>query len=209
MSDYNYYIRLNTDSLITYAYVLPRNQDKLDAEDIPYKVNQGKYWELQSDIYNQYNEYKWKFVPYTDPDLEEQTEPTLTWWKNELLAKCKDYYFNNENIRQCTITRADIQPVNYSIDRDHVTDANNAAASGNDYVYKDEATGQDIPLTNAEINIVFKFIYNISSTNRQHYIEHKRAINALTSNIDYDYTTNYIINQVLDLDANKGKLQRH
>jgi hypothetical protein len=202
MSDYNYYIRLNSDSLITYAYVKPRNQDKEDADDIPYKVNQSKYWELPSDIYNQYNEYKWKFVPYADPDLEEQTEPTLIWWKNDLLEKCKDYYLNNQSIRQCTITRADIQPVNYPISRDYITDANNAAASGTDYIYKDEATGQDIPLTNAEISIVFKFIYNISSTNRQHFIDHKRAINALTSNTAYDCTTNYLVNQVLDLDAN-------
>lgn len=202
MSDYNYYIRLNTDSLITYAYALPRNQDKLDADDIPYKTNQSKYWELPSDIYNQYNEYKWKYIPYADPDLEEQTEPSLAWWKNDLLTKCKDYYLNNQSIRICTITRADIQPVNYPISRDYITDANNAAASGTDYIYKDEATGQDIPLTNAEITAIFKFIYNISSTNRQHFIDHKRAINALTSNTAYDCTTNYLVNQVLDLDAN-------
>lgn len=202
MSDYNYYIRLNTDSLITYAYVLPRNQDKEDADDIPYKVNQGKYWELPSNIYNQYNEYKWKFVPYADPDLEEQTEPSLAWWKNDLLEKCKDYYLNNQSIRQCTITRTDIQPVNYPISRDSITDANNTASSGVDYVYKDESTGQDIALTNAEITAIFKFINNIAITNKQHYVDHKRAINALTSNTDYDYTVNYLINQVINLDAN-------
>ncbi len=202
MSDYNWYIRLNNDILITYAYILTRNQDKEDADDIPYKVNQGKYWELPTDIYNQYNEYKWKFVPYADPDLEEQTEPSLVWWKNNLLKTCKDYYLNNQGIRICTITRADIQPVNYPISREYITDANNAASSGTDYVYKDEATGQDISLTKVEISIVFKFLYHISSTNRQHYIEHKRAINALTSNISYDCTTNYLVNQVLNLDAN-------
>ena len=120
MSDYNYYIRLNSDSLITYAYVLPRNHDKEDADDIPYKVNQSKDWWLPSDIYNQYSGYKWKFMPYTVPDLEEQTEPTLGWWKNDLLAKCKDYYLNNQSIRQCTIARADIQPVNYPIYRDSI-----------------------------------------------------------------------------------------
>lgn len=202
MSDYNYYIRLNPDSLITYAYVLPRNQDKLDADDVPYKVNQSKYWELPSDIYNVYNEYKWKYIPYADPDLEEQTEPSLTWWKNDLLEKCKDYYLNNQSIRQCTITRADIQPVNYPIYRDSVTDASNTASSGADYIYKDEATGQDIALTNAEITAIFKFINNIAITNKQHYVDHKRAINALTSNIPYDCTTNYLVNQVLNLDAN-------
>ncbi len=201
MSDYNWYIRLNNDSLITYAYVLPRNQDKEDADDIPYKVNQGKYWELPTDIYNQYNEYKWKFVPYADPDLEEQTEPSLVWWKNNLLKTCKDYYLNNQSIRICTITRADIQPVNYPIEREYITDANNTASSGVDYVYKDEATGQDITLTNAEITAIFKFINNIAITNKQHYVDHKRAINALTSNIPYDYTVNYLINQVLNLDA--------
>lgn len=202
MSDYNYYIRLNPDSLITYAYVLPRNQDKEDEDDIPYKVNQGKYWELPSDIHNQYNEYKWKFVPYADPDLEEQTEPSLAWWKNDLLEKCKDYYLNNQSIRICTITRADIQPVNYPINREHITDANNTASSGVDYVYKDEGTGQDIALTNAEITAIFKFINNIAITNKQHYVDHKRAINALTSNTTYDYTVNYLINQVINLDAN-------
>lgn len=202
MSDYNYYIRLNPDSLITYAYVLPRNQDKEDVDDVPYKVNQSKDWWLPSDIYNQYSGYKWKFVPYADPDLEEQTEPTLAWWKNDLLAKCKDYYLNNQSLRQCTITRADIQPVKYPIARDSITDANNTASSGVDYVYKDEATGQDIALTNTEITAVFKFINNIAITNKQHYVEHKRAINALTSNIDYDYTVNYLINQVINLDAN-------
>ena len=202
MSDYNWYIRLNNDSLITYAYVLPRNQDKEDVDDIPYKVNQSKAWWLPSDIYNQYNEYKWKFVPYADPDLEEQTEPTLIWWKNDLLEKCKDYYLNNQSIRQCTITRANIQPVNYPIYRDSITDASNTSSSGVDYVYKDEATGQDIALTNAEITAIFKFINNIAITNKQHYVDHKRAINALTSNIPYDYTTNYVINQVLNLDAN-------
>ena len=202
MSDYNYYIRLNPDSLITYAYVLPRNQDKEDVDDVPYKVNQSKDWWLPSDIYNQYSGYKWKFVPYADPDLEEQTEPTLAWWKNDLLAKCKDYYLNNQSLRQCTITRADIQPVKYPIARDSITVANNTASSGVDYVYKDEATGQDIALTNTEITAVFKFINNIAITNKQHYVEHKRAINALTSNIDYDYTVNYLINQVINLDAN-------
>lgn len=202
MSDYNYYIRLNFDSLITYAYVLPRNQDKEDADDIPYKVNQSKDWWLSRDIYNIYNEYKWKYKPYADPDLEEQTEPTLQWWKNDLLEKCKEYYLDSQDLRQCTITRADIQSVNYPIDRDHVTDANNAATAGIDYVYPDEATEQDIPLTNAEITAIFKFTYNISSTNRQHYVEHKRAINALTSNTDYDYTANYLVNQAINLDAN-------
>lgn len=202
MSDYNYYLRLNADSLITYAYVLPRNQDKEDAGDIPYKVNQGKYWELPSDIYNIYNEYKWKYIPYSDPNLEEQTEPTLAWWKNDLLAKCKDYYLNNQSIRQCTISRADIQPVNYSINRDAITDASNTSSSGANYVYKDEATGQDIALTNTEITAIFKFINNIAITNKQYYVEHKRAINALTSNIIYDYTTNYLISQVINLHAN-------
>jgi len=202
MSDYNYYIRLNTDSLITYAYVLPRNQDKEDADDIPYKVNQSKDSELPSDIYNQYNEYKWKYIPYADPDLEEQTEPSLAWWKKDLLEKCKDYYLNNQSIRQCTITRADMQPVKYPIGRDSITDANNTASSGVDYVYKDEATGQDIALTNAQITTIFQFINNIAITNKSHYVDHKRAINTLTSNADYDYTTNYLANQVLDLDAN-------
>jgi hypothetical protein len=159
-------------------------------------------WQLLSDIYNQYNEYKWKYKPYADPDLEEQTEPSLAWWKNDLLEKCKDYYLNNQSIRQCTITRADIQPVNYPISRDSITDANNTASSNVDYVYKDEATGQDIALTNTEITAIFKFINNIAITNKQHYVDHKRAINALTSNTDYDYTTNYVINQVINLDAN-------
>ena len=202
MSDYNYYIRLNADSLITYAYVLPRNQDKEDVDDVPYKVNQGKYWELPSDIHNQYNEYKWKFVPYADPDLEEQTEPTLTWWKNDLLEKCKDDYLNNQSLRQCTITRVDIQPVNYPIYRDTITDASNTASSGANYIYKDEATNQDVALTNVEITAIFRFLNNIAITNKQHYVDHKRAINALTSNTTYDYTVNYLINQVINLDAN-------
>jgi len=202
MSDYNYYIRLNPDSLITYAYVKPRNQDKEDAADIPYKVNQGKYWELPSDIYNQYNEYKWKYISYQDPDLEEQTEPTLAWWENDLLEKCKDYYLNNQNIRQCTITRADIKPVYYSVDRDAITDTGSTAASGSGYIYKDESTEQDINLTNLEITQIFKFIHHIAITNKQHYVEHKRAINALTSNLEYNYKSNYLINQVINLDAN-------
>ena len=202
MSDYNWYIKLDTNSLIKHAYVRPRNASKEDENDVPYKVNQGKYWSLTTDTQNEYAEPKWKYLAYSVPQLVEQTKPTLIYWKNDLLAKSKGYYLNSLDVRRCTITRADIKPVYYSVDRDAITDTGSTAASGSGCIYKDESTEQDINLTNLEITQIFKFIHHIAITNKQHYVEHKRSINALASNLEYNYKSNYLINQVINLDAN-------
>lgn len=97
MSDYNYYIRLNSDSLITYAYVLPYKQAKKDTNDILYQTMQSQSWHLLNDIFNQYNEYKWLYISNSE-DLQEQTEPTQDFIKNQLLAELEVYYQDCKNI---------------------------------------------------------------------------------------------------------------
>jgi len=97
MNDYNYYIRLNADSLITYAYVLPHKQAKKDTNDILYKTMQSQSWHLLSDIYNEYNEYKWLYISNSE-DLQEQTEPSQYFIKNKLLSELKAYYEDCKNI---------------------------------------------------------------------------------------------------------------
>jgi hypothetical protein len=97
MSDYNYYIRLNTDSLITYAYVLPHKQAKQDTNDILFQTMQPQSWHLPNDIFNQYNEYKWKYISNSE-DLQEQTEPSQDFIKNKLLTDLEVYYQDCKNI---------------------------------------------------------------------------------------------------------------
>lgn len=97
MNEYNYYIRLNNDSLITYAYLLPYKQAKKDTNDILYQTRQDKSWGLPSDLLNQYNEYKWLYLSDSE-DLQEQTEPSQAFIKNKLLVELNAYYEDCKNI---------------------------------------------------------------------------------------------------------------
>lgn len=97
MSDYNYYIRLNSDNLVTKAYVKPYKKAKEATNDILYQTMQSQSWHLPNDIYNQYNEYKWLYISNSE-DLQEQTEPSQDFIKNKLLAELEVYYEDCKNI---------------------------------------------------------------------------------------------------------------
>lgn len=200
--DYKYYLNLDVSNLVTNAYVLQKNALPKDAEDILYLSGQPREWSIPNDLKNQYGEPKWL---YSNGQLIEQTEQSLEGYKVDLKEAAKDFYLNDPSIRCIKIISASLQePITYPISRQAITDATNTAASGYGYIYKDYNTAQQIDLTNQQIAAIQKHLVNTANSNKSIYVDHKFAIDALASKVEYDITANYLANNEINLDEATG-----
>lgn len=204
MSDYNYYIRLNTDSLITYAYVLPYKQAKKDTNDILYQTMQSQSWHLPSDMLNQYNEYKWLYISNSEY-LQEQTEPSQDFIKSKLLAELEVYYQDCKNINitidNKTIThRFDSKWRNLLHTKiSSLKIATQLNKSENTFTWLAE---NGIPVSlNVEYleQIMYTVEQEIIQPNYNNLLVEIAYIKKNNVTLDYDYKKNFLHNQVINL----------
>ncbi len=203
MNDYNYYIRLNTDSLITYAYVLPYKQAKKDANDILYKTMQEKSWHFTSDIYNEYNEYKWLYISNSE-ELQEQTEPTQDSIKNKLLAELEAYYEDCKNIS----ISIDDKTITHRFDSkwrtllDAKINSLNIATKRNkpENVFTWLEDGIAITLNVEQLEqLMYTVEQEIIQPNYNNLLAETAYIKNNHVTLDYDYKKNFLHNQVINL----------
>lgn len=203
MSDYNWYIRLNSDSLITYAYILPYKKAKEDTNDILYKTMQSQSWYLPNDIYNQYNEYKWLYISNSEA-LQEQTEPSQDFIKNKLLAELEVYYEDCKNIsisignktithrfdsKWRTLLDAKINTLNIA------TKLNKAE---NTFTWL--ANGVAITLNVEQLEqLLYAVEQEIIQPNYNNLLAATAYINNNNVTLDYDYKKNFLHSQVIEL----------
>jgi hypothetical protein len=204
MSDYNYYIRLNPDSLITYAYVKPHKQAKEGTNDILYKTMQSQSWELPSDLFNQYNEYKWLYISNSE-DLQEQTEPSQEFIKNKLLAELEVYYQDCKNINitvnNKTIThRFDSKwrtLLHSKITSLSLADKLNKSENIFTWLVED---GIAIVLNVKQLEqLMYAVEQEIIQPNYNNLFAERVYINNNNVTLDYDYKKNFLHNQVINL----------
>jgi hypothetical protein len=203
MNEYNYYIRLNADSLITYAYVLPYKQAKKDTNDILHETMQSQSWHLTSDIFNQYNEYKWLYLSNAEA-LQEQTEPSQTFIKNKLLSELKVYYEDCKNI---SIT-IDNKTITHRFDSKWRTllhskiTSLNLAARLNKPVNTFTWLANDVAITlNVEQleQLMYVVEQEIIQLNYNNKLAETAYIEKNNVTLDYDYQKNFLHNQVINL----------
>lgn len=203
MSDYNWYIRLNSDSLITYAYILPYKKAKEDTNDILYKTMQSQSWYLPNDIYNQYNEYKWLYISNSEA-LQEQTEPSQDFIKNKLLAELEVYYEDCKNISisigNKTIThRFDSKwrtLLNAKINTLNIATKLNKAENTFTWL----ANGVAITLNVEQLEqLLYAVEQEIIQPNYNNLLAATAYINNNNVTLDYDYKKNFLHSQVIEL----------
>lgn len=204
MSDYNYYIRLNNDNLITKAYAKPHKQAKEGTDDILYKTMQSQSWELPSDIFNQYNEYKWLYLSNSE-DLQEQTEPSQAFIKNKLLAELKVYYEDCKNI---SIT-IDDKTITHRFDSKWRTLLHSKITSLNIAVQLNKPEniftwivedGITIPLNVEQLEqLMYVVEEQIIQPNYNNLLAERVYISNNDVTLDYDYKKNFLHNQVINL----------
>tara|TARA_R110002020_G_scaffold444120_3_gene655481 strand:- start:2550 stop:3161 length:612 start_codon:yes stop_codon:yes gene_type:complete len=203
MSDYNYYIRLIADSLITYAYVLPHKQEKKEVNDVLYKANQSKDWELPRDIHNIYNEYKWLYISHSE-DLQEQTEPTQEFIKNKLLADLEVYYQDCKNIN---ITIGD-KTITHKFDSkwrnllhtkiSSLKIADKLNKPENIFTWLVNGVAVILTIENLE-HLLYAVEQEITQPNYNNFLEETAYIKTNNVTLDYDYKKNFLQNQVINL----------
>jgi hypothetical protein len=203
MSDYNYYIRLNADSLITYAYVLPYKQAKKDANDILYQTMQSQSWHLPTDIFNQYSEYKWLYISNAE-GLQEQTEPTQDFIKNKLLIELEAYYEDCKNIN---IT-VDDKTITHRFDskwrtllHSKITSLNLATRLNKpENIFTWLANDVVIPLNIEQLEcLMYTVEEEIIQHNYNNLLTEIASINSNTVTLDYDFKKNFLHDQVINL----------
>lgn len=203
MSEYNYYIRLNTDSLITYAYVLPYKQAKKDANDILYKTMQEKSWHLPSDIYNDYQKYKWLYVSNSEP-LQEQTEPNQEFIKNKLLTEVEAYYEDCKNIS----ISIDDKTITHRFDSKWRTLLHTKIASLSlatklnkpENIFTWLVNGSAIILNIKHLEqLLYTVEQEIIQPNYNNLLAETAYIKKNDVTLDYDYKKNFLHNQVINL----------
>jgi hypothetical protein len=203
MNEYNYYIRLNTDSLITYAYLLPYKQVKKDTNDILYQTMQSQSWELPTDIFNQYNEYKWLYLSDSE-GLQEQTEPSQAFIKNKLLAELEVYYEDCKNIN----ISVDDKTIKHRFDSKWRTllhskitslslaDKLNKPAN----VFTWLANDVEITLNVEQLEqLMYAVEQEIIQPNYNNLLAETAYINNSNVTLAYDYQKNFLHNQVINL----------
>jgi len=204
MSDYNYYIRLNSDNLITFAYVLPYKQAKKDTNDILYQTMQSKSWYLPSDIRNIYNEYKWLYISNSE-DLQEQTEPSQDFIKNQLLAELRVYYEDCKNISIVI----DSQTITHRFDskwrnllHTKITSLKIATQLNlpeNIFTWL-SANGAAIILNVAQLEqIMYAVEQEVIQPNYNNLLAEIAYITNYNVSLDYDYKKNFLHNQIINL----------
>lgn len=202
--DYNYYIRLNTDSLITYAYVLPYKQAKKDTNDILYKTMQNQSWHLISDIYNEYNEYKWLYISNSE-DLQEQTEPSQDFIKNKLLTELEAYYEDCKNINITIDDKTITHRFNSkwrALLHSKITSLNIATKLNqpeNTFTWLAE-DGIAIALNVEQLEqLMYEVEQEIIQPNYNNFLAETAYIKNNNVDLDYDYKKNFLHNQVINL----------
>jgi hypothetical protein len=203
MSDYNYYIRLNSDNLITKAYAKPYKQAKDGTNDILYKTMQSQSWHLPSDIFNQYNGYKWLYISNSE-ELQEQTEPSQDFIKNKLLAELEAYYEDCKNIS----ISIDDKTITHRFDSkwrtllDAKINSLNIATKLNkpENVFTWLEDGIAITLNVDQLEqLMYVVEQEIIQPNYNNLLAETAYINKNDVTLDYDFKKNFLHNQVINL----------
>lgn len=172
---------LNNLTLSEFKEYLPQYEDF---------VSQLKAQEL-----NQYGEPKYKEI---DGELVEQTEPSLEWIKADLEEKTYSFY-DSEPIRLATIQTTDGKSFNYEIKTQALLKLSLVLLTNKDYLYFDKSSGVSIKLTPSKIQHIYDTLMEIGVQNKNIFEQHLANIRSLDEKQDYDYSSGYLKDNVINL----------